>query len=488
MPEFLSALILRFCPTFYPMQYLSFIKQFFVRQSGEDDCGIACLSMILNYAGLGPRLALLPAGSCPPGSLSLLQLRDLARQTGLDARCVEMEVSFLRTITAPVILHLSAESGESHYQVCYGSRQTWRGRVYLMADPARQVHELPEAELSRLWSSHAALYLEKLPQPHRKLTLMRWAALLKLGHYPAGLMVSIPLLSLGTALFGAGLSWVLQQGLNDPSLLQGRVLGALLFLLLLMSVFKSLVTVLRQYILTQITLRISQRLMSRFLSAVFAPTGMPLSAPDRVTVKYQLLDMQKIQQAISAFMAVLLSDGMMILLLLGGICYWIPGAGFLNALYLLLISSVYYRRLTAAVYASARLSHLGGYAEDRLVRDVLRLEAIRRADLSELRKSVHQTNHERVLADLKNTALGFSKLVLLTEFFGALDVVGVLALSVRYMQHQQCSYSTLMLTVIFTYLITALAPRVGQSLQAVTEGIDAAVQYDAKHPPVPSPD
>jgi len=85
------------------MNKLIHIRTTFVRQQNQNDCGIACLSMILNYAGRKTDVPRARNNILIPDSngLSLLELRDIARKLNLNSRCVEMEADFLRKFQHP---------------------------------------------------------------------------------------------------------------------------------------------------------------------------------------------------------------------------------------------------------------------------------------------------------------------------------------------------------------------------------------------------
>ena len=88
------------------MKRLNHIRRHFVRQLTDNDCGIAALAMILNYTGSNAATALRANVTLPEGGFSLLGLRYLANSYGLSARCVQMEIDFLRKNHSPCILHM----------------------------------------------------------------------------------------------------------------------------------------------------------------------------------------------------------------------------------------------------------------------------------------------------------------------------------------------------------------------------------------------
>src|SRR5579863_8234141 len=121
------------------MNKLRHIRKDFVRQVSENDCGIACLGMILNYTGRGSEISILRSHINTANELSMLELKRIAEQFQITAQCVEMDIEYLRGIVMPCILHTKNLTGQYHYQVCYGAFKKQGKYKFLLADPARQV-------------------------------------------------------------------------------------------------------------------------------------------------------------------------------------------------------------------------------------------------------------------------------------------------------------------------------------------------------------
>jgi ABC-type bacteriocin/lantibiotic exporter with double-glycine peptidase domain len=122
------------------MKSIHSIRKIFIRQINENDCGIACLSMIFNYAGRTKEaLELRHQALFKESGISLLELKIKAAIFDQAAKCVKLDLSYLRASDQPIILHMINENGNNHYQVCFGSVLRKKSRLYLMADPAHQV-------------------------------------------------------------------------------------------------------------------------------------------------------------------------------------------------------------------------------------------------------------------------------------------------------------------------------------------------------------
>jgi ABC-type bacteriocin/lantibiotic exporter with double-glycine peptidase domain len=106
------------------MNDLNQIRRIFIRQLTQNDCGVACLSMVLNYSGRETEVNVFRERTMISGEgLSLLELRNLAAELNLPARCVQMNIQFLRECCPPYILHMVNEYGEDHFQVYCGAKK-----------------------------------------------------------------------------------------------------------------------------------------------------------------------------------------------------------------------------------------------------------------------------------------------------------------------------------------------------------------------------
>jgi len=154
-----------------------------VLQAETNECGLACLAMLLNHHGYHvdlPRLRTLHPGD---RSLSLGDLIRSAASFGLQSRALRCEISELNNLTLPAILHVDFD----HYVIL----EKVSHRHVTIVDPARGRMLMPPGALSTRFTG-VVLELQKSPdfQPSgRKKT---WSAL--------GFIRQLPVASLGRPL------------------------------------------------------------------------------------------------------------------------------------------------------------------------------------------------------------------------------------------------------------------------------------------------
>lgn len=462
------------------MNKLRHIRKDFVRQVSGNDCGIACLGMILNYTGRGSEIAIMRSYINTVNELSMLDLKRVAEQFKIASQCVEMDIEYLREIDVPCILHTKTVTGQYHYQVCYGAFKKQGKYKFLMADPARQVYILEEEQLEEVWQSKAAVYfnnLKKAPQP--KLP-NPWIALLSTNYFPKGLFVSIPFLNLCSVSLGIAISWVLQKGIND-SLADKKnslVIGIIL-LLLIITISRSLFSYIKQRILIILNNSVNERLV-RHLIINTVNKNLKLSDDGLISIKYGLAEIQKIQNALSVFVATLLSDGSLILLLVSASCYTLPLSGLIHIPYLILVIFLTVRSLPQFIFDYAHLNQLSGITENYLARETqLDTDSV---EITTNRIRFHEENHNRYLEFARSIAYRISKMNLLYECLGTLSVILTLCLSLIRLQQQEISYGTFMVLVILSYLVTNLMPKIANALFVIADGAEASVLFKSNIP------
>lgn len=451
------------------------LKRTFIRQSSEADCGLACLAMILNYSGRADRAHHLRSLHVPPNGLSLLELREMAANYQMDAQCVEMEVTFLRTLESPCILLVKNDRGENHFVVCYGGRR--RGGIfsYWIADPAKQFYQVDEKQILEQWESRAALYFFQLERDLSAFRRPNWLTLLLVPGYPRAVWALIPLLTLFSTISGICLTWLLQKGMTDHDVFSWRIAVPLLLLLLLVNLFKSFFSFIRQRILIMVNLGVNRYLMCRLLRNLFTSTDKSL--PTVFNVKNGLKDIQKMQNALSALIATIISDGFLLILLLSGATYLSPYAGAVNMVMLLVAGMVSFGYLPAYFVAYSEFFQLSAFAENHLVQDAERLQALKAAGLLNVRKQYHHNSHQKTLQLASTLAGRASTHLFVIEVLATINVVLVVGVHVPQVQAAEIPYESFMLAVVFTYLMGTLFSRLHNAVQIITEGAEACLQY-----------
>ena len=127
---------------------------FFVKQTHQSWCGLACLSMICKYYGGDiPQEKLVSTSGTSLTGTSLLGLYQAANNIGLKAEGFEADVEHLRELKHPAILHFTLPDGLEHYVVCFGYVEGF----FILGDPANEVIKMNEQEVVELWKSKKLL-------------------------------------------------------------------------------------------------------------------------------------------------------------------------------------------------------------------------------------------------------------------------------------------------------------------------------------------
>lgn len=460
------------------MKNLNSFRNTFVRQSGENDCGTSCLAMVLNYTGrTGDAASLIMETVIPENGLSLLDLRKLAAGFNVKSRCVKMDLMTLRSIKHPVILHTANQVKGNHFLVCFGvtkKRNTWQ---YLIGDPARHMLMVPEHELEAAWQSKAALYFEDISFSKPGIRQPAWLHLFSVSAFPVGLWLAIPFLNICTTFLGIALSWALQRGIDDSLAGKRRsLIAAVLFLLLIITIFKSMVTYIRQRVLIKLNNAVNEQFINSFIQKIISRKDKNFIQINEGNLKIRMADIQKIQNAVSNFAAIMLSEGLLIMLVLSGMFFVQPAIGLVNLIYLVLLLCLAVRNTPYLSYQTAYLNELSAVTEFSLLKEVQTPSGPER---SESRFKIHQENHSKYLSQARLIATRISRCKLIYECIGTVSVLVVFTLCLAEMQKMGMSYGTLMVLVITSYYISVLMPRVCNAFAVIYDGIEAARLFDA---------
>lgn len=135
------------------------IKSSLVRQHDQHDCGIACLASVIRYHGGHATLDQLRhlSGTSTDGT-TLLGLCEAAQKAGFDAEGLEAnDAGDLRSLTSPVILHVTIGRSLAHYLVFFAFDNSGGA---IIGDPAAGIRTYSQAELNDIWTSRYLLDLK----------------------------------------------------------------------------------------------------------------------------------------------------------------------------------------------------------------------------------------------------------------------------------------------------------------------------------------
>jgi len=454
------------------MLKLRLIKRTFVRQQSLDDCGTACLSMLLNYTGRTKEAKRLKEVTVPVGGFSLLDLKCLAESSGLKARSVEMEIDFLRRSDHPCILHLQNDASEDHYQVCYGRYGKGKQVSYLMADPAKQVYMISEDQLKEIWLSGAALYVDPLEADFSSFRRSSWQSLLAHQSFPIAIWCLLPLLSMMTASTGIALSVFLQKAAGDSRYLSGRMLLSAMVLLLVIGFYRVFMGYVRGRLLMKMSTSLYSSMMARLFQRFFS-AGVETRADNQTMIDYAWTDIAKIQLAFGALISIW-SDGVMVGLLLLIIAWYLPVAAIVNMLSLILVSALSLSGVIKRSFANIQLNQLFNANKTMLVADLNKSQPSAREMLLDIHNRHCLYGIQRYLRHAVLTAKHSS----LLELVSTVNIVAVLAYSMNASARSAVYFADAAIVVLATFMIGALLPKIFSMITMVDEGADAAIQFD----------
>jgi ABC-type bacteriocin/lantibiotic exporter with double-glycine peptidase domain len=458
-------------------------RQAFVRQLADNDCGIACISMILKAAGRGREINMLRDNIAIPDDdgLSLLELREIAGKAGFTARCVQMDFPFLRSIQHPCILLTVLPDGRSHFQVCYGVRKRGKNARYLMADPARNVYYINEDKLNEAWPGKAALFFENFPPIAKTPYRTFWKEMFGFAGIPGTLWLIIPLLNLSAIIFGIALSWLLQRGIEHS--MTGRkesFIAAIVLLLFMVSLSRGIIAYIRQRLMIVMNSRVNEQFTLNLIYGSNYSGMHEKPAPGNNAVRSGLAEIQKIQFALSSLLGALASDGSFVLVLTASLFYFLTLAGCIMAAYLLLILLLNLLRLPVMLFDYADLKERYGSCEKKLVAAAGNSNTTGNGDDI---GNCHYTYKSYLNFD-KNLAVKISKINLLHDWLGTVCVISVFIVSFSALRENQLSYTSFMITVFLAYVIAGTLPKICNALITILEGADAYNQFSARYPEI----
>lgn len=444
------------------------LRRTFVRQLTTGDCGQACIAMLLRYAG-DVQSARIMLNTEMAGNQSLLALRKTINLYGYQADCVSMTPEYLAGVDKPCILHTEDGQGNMHYQVYFGILRSWRGRRLIMADPANHFYTIKMKELDYIWRSKTALYVTDLTADLSYFKRSDKYRFVIAADIPAVIWILIPLLTIINALFGVSLSFLLQRGLMYNNILNSsRLIISFAILLLIISVFKSAFSYLKQMILIKINLVLRASFFSKLTERISALKNFDDTQIHRSDwTKRCFQEITVVQHALSVFIATIVSEGSFLIILLSAISYVSPLAGLILGCFLFLetVSALYTSSET--LYKNSIIKQKA-FAIEKLLTNISYT-----GDTSPIDITQAEADH---IDMSRRQAVSLNKKSTLHELLGALVVIITLTIvSVAY-SRSELTYPSLMFVVFSAYVAVSMTPKIYASYLSFAEGVDTYTQ------------
>lgn len=298
------------------------IRDSFVYQRDEKDCGAACLLSVLRYhqtdSGLD-HLNYLSGASV--NGVSLYGLANAAAHFGLNGEGFEATVNDLKSINDPCILHVYINGQYEHFVVLYGHK----GSSYLIGDPELGLTIITENELLAIWKSGFLMTFTKTKnfqiKPSTKSKNRRW--LLDLVQSDQSKLISslflgiiFSALSLATAIYTQVLVDVVLPGKN-LELLITSVFGwaVLLFVNILVLYFRGSIIAKWEY-------NFSTSILSSFFSKLLRLPKSFFDNKKKGDLIARMNDIQRIQSILNQIINEALINGLIVICAIAVLFYY----------------------------------------------------------------------------------------------------------------------------------------------------------------------
>lgn len=247
------------------------INKTFSLQQEQSDCGVACLQSLIRFYGGDVSLEQLRqlSGTQTSGT-TLLGLKQCATNLGMEAEAFEANLSSLKLIEQPCILHVVIAENFLHYVVIY--KFDPERNAFLLGDPAKGVSWISLQDLSVIWKGNFLLLVSPGQNFMRSNKTKKdgWAWIFGLvkadlnllyGTLVLGIFTTI--LSLSTAIFSQQL---IDQILPDKNVFK---LSLGLFLLTIVLLIRALTNYVRQQFILLQGKRFNNNLVFSFINKLF---------------------------------------------------------------------------------------------------------------------------------------------------------------------------------------------------------------------------
>jgi len=288
-----------------------------VKQEDQTDCGAAVLASVALFHGVKVGVQNLRdrAGTDREGT-NLIGLVEAAESLGFSARAVKGPFEALTDVPLPAIAHVLTDEGLGHFVVLFriSRKHVWIG------DPARGTQRVCHEEFRQKWTGRlvlltpdkSAVAAPSLAPVHPMGRLLRLLS----GHVPI-LAQGFVCAMLMTAL-GLSTSYFVQH-LIDSVLVRNEqgLLNALGIGMVLILVFRTAFSKLRQYLLAHVSRKLDLAIMSAYARHILS-LPMKFFETRRIgEILSRVNDASKIREAISGTTLTAVIDGVIVVLMLG---------------------------------------------------------------------------------------------------------------------------------------------------------------------------
>lgn len=413
-----------------------------VRQSGQAECGHACLAMVSTYFGRSMSLLEVRSIQAPSSrGMSLEHLMDLAARMHIDTRPIKIELEDLKKASPPLILHWSF----NHFVVLVKADD----KAVTIADPAMGLRVLSWEEVSKNFTGVAVDVSpnEKMPSKETQLRLTlshligRVRGLASAGAHVIAVAAALELFALLTPLFGQVIAdHVLMTKDSNLLLLIGLGFGAAVFM-------RTYLNFVRDWLILALSTSVRVQVASRLVSHVLRLPADFFEQRQSIDIQQRLESLNEIERTLASTFLQAFIDSLMAVVVLGLIFFYSTTLGVVAVVSMVAYATVRFSTLqtlrNARQLTVTNMVRQSSHLVETL-RSVVPLKLANKVDwrLTQWKNLATETANSQIvqakqemLVRLSNTFLmGVASIVFLSVagmkvMDGALTVGGLLALS-----------------------------------------------------------
>ncbi|MFO7924661.1 MAG: peptidase domain-containing ABC transporter [Bacteroidales bacterium] len=303
-------------------------KSDFITQHDQSDCGVVCLYNIIKYYGGEVKLEKLRelSGTGRQGT-TMLGLYQSAAKAGFEVEGLQAGIDYLKSLDAPVILHVTIEDKYQHYLVLLG----YRNGKFMIGDPARGVDEMAGNELEKIWISKSLLKLKPLngsfiKNDIRKKEMLSW--FVDIIKEDTTILTTILITGVVVSILGIAIA-VYSQTLIDNLIPSGDVLRIVMatILIFLILVLRTAIGYFRQSFIIRQSRDINIRMIGKFFTRLLRQPLAFFNSRRTGDMVARLNDTGKIQQTITYITGELLINALLLIVSLAAVFIYYPPAG-----------------------------------------------------------------------------------------------------------------------------------------------------------------
>jgi ATP-binding cassette subfamily B protein len=435
------------------------ITNTFIFQKDQSDCGVACLSSIINYyGGLANQEKIRIASGTNKQGTTLLGLYQAANGLGFEAEGMQGDATFLKSLSSPAILHMVTNERMLHYVVFYGSVNN----QFLVGDPALGVRWISEDELNDMWKSGKMLTLsldENRFTRVAKETRSKWQWLYRLVKDDFKLLTTILIIGVAIAVLGLATAVFAQVFIDNliPSGNRQRIFVSI-FLIGCLLLARSIISYLRQQLTLKQGVDINVRITGNFLTNLFL-LPLPFFATRKIgDMVARLNDIGRIQQAISYLFGELLISVLVVLASLTALFIYSFWIGIMLLASIPLFGWVAYKYQKPVILGQRELMASYALNESNYINTINNIQPLK----SFKREKLFTTLALSIFSIFQGKAYGIGKLgatiQLLTGLISLAVIIGIIILSAFQMLSGKMSVGVFMAVFsLSTSILPALA-------------------------------